>query len=89
VAGVFYTDDAKLATDEQGRHVIPARDFVEQHDVKSVFGVGGTYADGTLLSLICFTAESIPRAATARYLPVFLQFRASTARALTNKQIFS
>ena len=88
VAGIFHTEDAKAATDAAGRLVIPARDFVDQHDVQTVFGVGGTYRDGTLLSLICFTAEHIPHAAGARYLPLFLQFRASTAAALERGRIF-
>jgi len=89
VAGTFHTPDAKVATDEQGRLVIPAREFVEQNDVKSVFGVGSTYADGTLLALMCFTSEFIERAASERYLPLFVQFRHSTAGAVSKLRIFS
>jgi hypothetical protein len=89
LAGLFHTADAKLATDAEGRLVIPAREFVEQHDVRSVFGVGGTYETGMLLSLICFTAEDIARTAIDKYLPLFVQLRSSTARVVGAGRIFS
>src|SRR5215831_20207488 len=41
--GLFFVEDAAQATDQQGRKVIPAQDFVSAYGVKSVFGTGGAY----------------------------------------------
>ena len=60
--GVFYVDDAQSVRDAQGRLVIPAQDFVADRGVKTVFGMGGFYPDGTLLAIIVFASEHLKRA---------------------------
>ena len=87
-AGVFHTEDARTTTDAQGRLVVPAQDFVADHDVKTVFGVGGTYPNGTLVSLLCFTAEHIDRPTAERYLPLLLAFRSNTLQAVDTERLF-
>jgi hypothetical protein len=37
----FYVFDARTSVDAHGRHTIPDREFVQQHDVRTVIGVGG------------------------------------------------
>lgn len=59
--GVFYVDDASSARDAQDRLIIAARDFVAEHGVKTVFGMGGAYPDGTLLVIIVFAREHLTR----------------------------
>lgn len=59
--GVFYVDDASSTRDAQGRLVIPAQEFVADRGVKTVFGVGGFYPDGTLLAVIVFARERLRR----------------------------
>ncbi|MHC4167426.1 MAG: hypothetical protein ACYSWQ_10750, partial [Planctomycetota bacterium] len=46
VSGIFYVPDAAQAVDHQGRKIIPAQDFVEANDVKTVFGLAGGYPAG-------------------------------------------
>ena len=42
-SGVFYVREAVNETDTQGRKVIAAQDFVREHGVQTVFGMGGAY----------------------------------------------
>ena len=58
--GRFYVADAAAARDGRGRHIIAGRDFVERHQVKTVFGMGGAYVDGTIVVAIAFSSESVP-----------------------------
>ena len=39
-AGLFFVEDASEATDQEGRKIIAAQDFVSQYGVKGVFGIG-------------------------------------------------
>lgn len=61
IDGAFFVDDARQAVDSEGRKIIGARDFVHEHGIRSVFGVGGSWSDGTLFCLIAFTTEELTR----------------------------
>ena len=39
--GLFYVEDARIATDQHGRTIITAQDFVATYGVKTVLGSGG------------------------------------------------
>ena len=60
--GVFYAEDAKTARDAKGRLVIPATDFVAAENIGTVFGMGGSNSDGSVLTAIVFTRTKLPRA---------------------------
>ncbi len=54
--GMFFIDDAAVDEDEQGRKIIAAQDFVEEHNIKSVFGFGGQASmDGSYCVVVVFT----------------------------------
>ena len=54
--GMFFIDDAAVDEDEQGRKIIAAQDFVEEHNIKSVFGFGGqASSDGSYCVVVVFT----------------------------------
>ncbi|MET0386421.1 MAG: hypothetical protein ABW321_10705, partial [Polyangiales bacterium] len=65
--GTFYVPDAQVARDDRGRSIIPARDFVTQHQVRTVFGMGGAYTDGGLVAAIVFTGELLDRPVIERF----------------------
>jgi hypothetical protein len=52
--GTFYVQDARTAVDSLGRHVIAARDFAQEFAIRTVFGMGGAYVDGTMAVAIFF-----------------------------------
>jgi hypothetical protein len=63
----FFVPDARETRDGSARHVIAAQDFVERYGIRSVFGMGGAYFDGTLAATIAFTSETMDAPTTARF----------------------
>lgn len=78
--GLFYVPDARNERDEDGQLVIPAQDFVDAFGVKSVFGMGGAYLDGTFVVAILFCKESLPRRVVRRFSLLISHFKISTER---------
>jgi len=68
--GFFYVEDACNATDELGRKIIPAQDFVSKYSVQSVFAVGGTIFGGAVLVLILFCRDQIDQRTVRAFMPV-------------------
>ena len=81
----FYVSDAQTATDETGRHIIPSAEFVATHRVRTVFGMGGAYEDGTLATAILFTDELIERLTVDRYPSFISNFKMSTAHLVPSR----
>jgi hypothetical protein len=73
--GVFYVRDAKSECDQEGRLVIPAQSFVSEHDIKTVFGMGGSYLDGSMIAAVIFTRETIERPTAERLAGVITQLK--------------
>jgi hypothetical protein len=92
MAGVFYVPDAKTTTDHKGRQVIAAQNFVDEHKVKTVFGLGGAYlylGSKTFLANIIFTREQIEKRQAERYMTLLNTFKTTTVALDASGQIFS
>ncbi len=63
----FYVANAKQARDSRGRFIIPAQDFVTKYQIETVFGMAGSYLDGTMLVAISFTTEALEKLAVDRF----------------------
>lgn len=87
--GTFYIPDAQAARDEQGRAIIPARDFVAHHHVRTVFGMGGAYIDGGLIAAIIFTNELLERQTIERFPSLISNFKMATADLQARKSLFA
>lgn len=86
VAGTFYVPDAATEVDTRGRKVISATDFVAEHGIKTVFGVGGAFASGQLLVCLVFCDEYIQRSVVDGFQAPFLRFKSASAPLL--KHVF-
>lgn len=86
VAGTFYVPDAATEVDARGRKVISATDFVAEHGIKTVFGVGGAFASGQLLVCLVFCDAYIERSVVDGFQAPFLRFKSASAPLL--KQVF-
>jgi two-component system chemotaxis sensor kinase CheA len=86
VAGTFYVPDATTEVDARGRKVISATDFVAEHGIKTVFGIGGAFATGQLLVSIVFCDEYVPREVVEGFQAPFLRFKTASSPLL--KQVF-
>lgn len=87
--GIFYVRDAAQTRDSQGRLVIPAQDFVQQHGVKTVFGVGGSYLNGWLTTSIFFSRDLLDRSVADAFIPVGTAFKMATMQLVASGRIFA
>lgn len=87
-SGMFYVEDAAKVVDERNRKVIAAQDFVAAHDVKTVFGVGGGYVDGSFLVSLTFTREHFDKQQAEAFVPSIHEFRSRTFRQLSENRVF-
>jgi hypothetical protein len=86
--GTFYVADAQSACDTMGRSIIADRDFVRTFGVRTVFGMGGAYLDGTLVIAIVFTTELLERLMVDRFPSLISNFKMATSRLLSGGRIF-
>ncbi len=86
--GAFFVPDSASTQDDAGRHIIPAQDFVREHQVRTVFGMGGAYANGTLAVVVIFTNETIDRAVVDRYPSVISNFKMATDALLSAGRVY-
>lgn len=87
---IFYVEDGQTAVDNKGRKIIAAQDFVQDHQVKTVFGFGGGYSLGkNFITTIFFTREHIPKRQIEMLLPILSGMKASTVPMVSKGSIFS
>jgi hypothetical protein len=89
ISGCFYVKEAATAKDEQGRFIIPARDFVKQNEVQTVFGAGGQYlTQDIVLTLIVFCRQQVERHIAERFIVFPPELTAATATMVAVGSIF-
>jgi hypothetical protein len=84
----FLVEDAPTTVDSAGRFVIAARDFVAAHQIRSVFGMGGSYVGGELAAAIMFTRETLRAADCDRFTSLISSFKMATSAQLAAGRIF-
>jgi len=89
LASMFYVPDAKTAVDYMGRKIIPAQDFVTTYGIKTVFGMGGSYINGTFITIILFTREVIEKSKTEKFMPLASTFKSATMSIALEGKIFA
>ncbi|MFQ5709913.1 MAG: hypothetical protein ACE5HO_20855 [bacterium] len=86
--GLFFVEDAAKATDAQGRKIIAAQDFVSDHNVKSVFGIGGAYDNGRLFVIVVFCRDAFSRTTAEDFLTLATLFQSQTNGLASSGNIF-
>jgi hypothetical protein len=89
MATVFYVPDAATFRDSMNRLVIPMQDFVSENNVKTVFGVGGAYANNQICAVLFFVSETLDRTVVDRFLPIVNFFKHSTTHSVMGGRLFS
>ncbi len=84
----FFVGDASTARNARGDYVIPARDFVTKHSVRTVFGMGGAYVDGTLAVAVVFSSETIDPLVVARFPSLISNFKMATAKSFAAGHLY-
>ena len=80
--------NASTAKDDRGRSVIPDQVFAKKYGVNTVFGMGGSYVDGTLAVAVFFTTEQLERMVVDRYPSLIGNFKMATADLMSEGRIF-
>lgn len=88
LARVFYVEDASSAVDATGRKVVPAQEFIRENDVKTVFGLTGAYANGSVLALVVFAQETISRSQVETFMPLISGIKTATLRMVSSRMIY-
>jgi hypothetical protein len=88
-SGALYVRDAGMDKDEQGRMIIPAQDFVAEHDVRTVFGFGNGYADHpALVTVFAFTGETLEESVVRLFAPLVEAFKSVSAEQVRRGHVF-
>ena len=87
-AGLFFVEDAGSATDNEGRKIIAAQDFVSSYKVKSVFGTGQAYPNGQILVNVLFCKDQVRRATAERFPQIVSLLKNHTDSLVENGKIF-
>ncbi|HEX8128662.1 MAG TPA: hypothetical protein VF527_06120 [Pyrinomonadaceae bacterium] len=87
-AGVFYVRDAKTRLDARNRKVVSAQDFVAAHDVRTVFGLGGSYLNGSFITMILFTRETVEQSQAEAFMLLVNTFKTATLSLVMDGAIF-
>lgn len=84
----FFVPDALTTVSAEGRLIIGAADFARAYGVRSVFGMGGAYVNGTLAAAIIFTNEELTRVVAERFSTLIAAFKLATAPHVQNGRLF-
>ena len=87
MAQLIYVEDARTARTSDGFHVIPSRDFVQAHDIRTVLALGGSYLNGTAMALLLFTSEDFTEAQAAKFAPLVNTIKSTTMKVVMNCRI--
>lgn len=88
-AGLFFVDDAARATDNEGRKIIAAQDFVSKYNVKSVFGIGEAYANGQMAVNVVFCRDNFARSSAEHFLNLMSSFKNTSAPLVASSKLFA
>jgi hypothetical protein len=87
-AGVFYVRDAKTRLDAHDRKIVSAQDFVSAHDIRTVFGLGGSYLNGSFIIMILFTRETIEQPQAEAFMLLVNTFKTATLSLVMDGRVF-
>jgi hypothetical protein len=87
-AGVFYVRDAKMRLDARNRKIVSAQDFVAAHDIHTVFGLGGSYLNGSFVTIILFTRETIEQSQAEAFMLLVNTFKTATLSFVMDGALF-
>jgi len=85
---LFFVGDATNTTDERGRRIIPATDFVDRYGIRTVYGSGAAYSNGLFLTGIVFSRKVISRDDAARIPPLMRELVDATSALATPATMF-
>ncbi len=88
-SGMLYVRDASCDRDEQGRMIVPAREFVAKNCIGTVLGFGSGCPDRpALLMLFAFSNEVLDHAKAASFMCLQEEFKSLAGELVVGKYLF-
>lgn len=89
LSGVFHVRDARSELDSKGRKIISAQDFVEDENIRTVFGIGGGYIGTSLFfTTVLFLREFLEKEVVERFMLQANKFKTVTLDIVDEGRIF-
>lgn len=94
LSGIFYVPDAQHAVNARGEKIISAVDRIAAcssdilSKVQTIFGIGGAYIQGSFMTIIVFSRESLDRKTVELFMPVAKFFKTSTIKLVMKGKFF-
>jgi hypothetical protein len=89
LAGLFYVQDAATALDDKGRKIISAQNFVRDFNIRTVFGMGGSYSvKNVYIVMINFTDKNLPHSGAELFMKLINIFNSETTALVSGWKIF-
>ena len=89
MARMIYVHDAGTDLTGGGVKTVAVQNFVWDHDVKTVVGLGGSYLNESFVSIMLFTNETITSEEVKKFMPLVNTFKTATTAQVMNRKIFS
>lgn len=89
MARMIYVHDAGTDLTGEGAKIVAVQNFVWDHDVKTVIGLGGSYLNESFVSIIIFTNETITAEEAKKFMPLINTFKTATTSQVMNRKFFS
>ncbi len=83
--GVFHVRDASAPENDA---LIPERRFVDDHGVRSVFGLGSAYLDGSVLVVLVFSRDLVDHETVVKLAPLAAALKRRTYPAVSAGRVF-
>jgi hypothetical protein len=77
-----------MRLDARNRKIVSAQDFVAAHDIHTVFGLGGSYLNGSFVTIILFTRETIEQSQAEAFMLLVNTFKTATLSFVMDGAIF-
>lgn len=89
MARMIYVHDAATDLTGGGVKTVSVQSFVWDHDVKTVIGLGGSYLNGSFVSIMIFTNETVTSEMAKKFMPLVNTFKTATTAQVMNRKFFS
>ncbi len=89
MARMIYVHDAATDLTGGGVKTVAVQNFVWDHDVKTVIGIGGSYVNRSFVSIMIFTNETVTAEMAKKFMPLVNTFKTVTTAQVMNRKIFS
>lgn len=84
---IIHILDARTEKTSGGHQAVPAQEFVQTHGIRAVLAMGGSYLNGTFISLVLFTTEQVREEESTKFTPLINTIKTATMNVVMDCKI--